>query len=209
MTKEDLRYEMHALFPSSVLRFNINRSFTEEEISVIRNQKNNDNLGNTTSLDTYIFSNNEELRDIKQFCMDCVEIYFRKVICAKPEAEIYMTQSWCNYTTPGQFHHKHAHQNSLISGVLYVDADKEKDKITFYQRSQYQQILLDASEFNPFNSTSWWLPVGTGDLLLFHSSLEHSVERTVSDKTRISISFNTFVKGSMGTEKTLTQLILK
>jgi hypothetical protein len=52
-----------------------------------------------------------------------------------------LTQSWLNYTKPGQFHHKHAHPNSFISGVLYMKAARQRDKIYFY-KDGYKQISL-------------------------------------------------------------------
>ena len=50
--------------------------------------------------------------------------------------------------------------------------------------------------------------VGTCDLVLFPSSLAHMVEQTESQDTRISLSFNTFLKGLIGDEPTLTALHL-
>jgi len=59
-----------------------------------------------------------------------------------------------------------------------------------------------------YNSESWWFEVGTGDLLLFPSSLTHMVE-TVQEDERISLSFNTFPVGYVGDESSLTALHLK
>jgi hypothetical protein len=53
------------------------------------------------------------------------------------------------------------------------------------------------------------LPVGTGDLLLFPSSLMHMVDNTVSKDTRISLSFNTFPVGTIGKEINADALHLK
>ncbi len=72
----------------------------------------------------------------------------------------------------------------------------------------YQQIKLPTENFNLFNSESWWFEVATGDLMLFPSSLTHMVETVKSDKTRISISFNTFPKGYVGEDLDLTGLHL-
>jgi hypothetical protein len=58
-----------------------------------------------------------------------------------------------------------------------------------------------------FNAESWFFPVGTYDILLFPSHLEHMVEQTTSDEERVSLSFNTFLKGSVGEQLALTELI--
>jgi hypothetical protein len=53
---------------------------------------------------------------------------------------------------------------------------------------------------------AWWFEVGTGDLVLFPSSLTHMVETVKGDQTRISLSFNTFPVGNIGEEVSLTGL---
>ena len=131
----------------------------------------------------------------------------KKVDAPKHPVEIYITQSWLNYTDTGQYHHKHAHPNSWLSGCIYVNADKEKDKITFYN-DQYNRIVIPTDNFNPFNSSSWWFSVGTGDIVIFPSHLSHMVEQTVSTDTRVSIAINTFLKGYIGDEHNLTGLHL-
>jgi uncharacterized protein (TIGR02466 family) len=118
-----------------------------------------------------------------------------------------MTQSWLNFTKPGEFHHKHAHPNSLISGVYYFNADKENDKIYFYD-DEYQRIKIQPKDWNYHNSKSWWYPVGTGDLVIFPSELTHMVDVTTSKETRISLAFNVFAKGVFGQEEHLTALYL-
>jgi uncharacterized protein (TIGR02466 family) len=120
---------------------------------------------------------------------------------------LYLTQSWANYTEVGQFHHKHSHPNSVVSGVFYPQADRAVDKIYFY-KDGYERIKIPAAEFNPYNSESWWFEVGAGDLILFPSHLTHMVETKVGDNTRISIAFNTFLKGYIGSDESLTGLHL-
>lgn len=50
--------------------------------------------------------------------------------------------------------------------------------------------------------------VGTGNLMIFPSSLAHMVE-TVKEEDRISLSFNTFPVGYVGEEEALTALHLE
>jgi hypothetical protein len=56
---------------------------------------------------------------------------FRTIICPKNNIELYITQSWLNYTEENQYHHRHEHPNSVVSGVLYFDSDK-KDMIKYF-----------------------------------------------------------------------------
>ena len=48
----------------------------------------------------------------------------------------------------------------------------------------------------------------TGDVILFPSSLTHMVETKQGDNTRISLAFNVFIKGTVGNNKNLTELII-
>jgi uncharacterized protein (TIGR02466 family) len=194
------------IFPTTVGIVELEREFTKKEIDIFNNLERRPNEGNTTTVNNKVLEL-KEFKKLKEFVTSSVNEYFQKTICPKENVELYVTQSWVNYTEKGQFHHKHAHPNSFISGVLYLNADVTKDKIYFY-KEQYQQLNVEPKEWNITNSTSWWFEVGTGKLILFPSSLTHMVQTIDHDETRISLAFNTFLKGKLGTNNTLTELIL-
>ncbi len=137
-----------------------------------------------------------------------VDDYFQKIITPKDNVSPYITQSWVNWTQSGEEHHKHAHSNSIFSGVFYIDADEEYDSIVFFKRHTYESLTIEPNEFHLFNSESWNFKVKTGDIILFPSTLGHKVESKVGDNIRTSLSFNTFVKGTIGVDKNLTELKL-
>lgn len=198
---------IHNLFPTPVGRYELGRDLTAKELSFLKNQETRSNMGNTTSKDNTILKN-KELTKLRDFLETSISEYFKTVYNPKHQVNLKITQSWTNYTENGQYHHKHAHPNSFVSGVFYVQANKEKDKIYFY-RDAYQQIKFPPSEWNVWNSESWWFEVGTGNLILFPSSLTHMVETVQHDQTRISLSFNTFPVGVVGDEMDLTGLQLE
>ena len=193
-----------SLFPTAVSCFEYN-DLSKKEIEFIKKQETRSNTGNTTSVDNNILEN-KQLNKLKQFIEKSVNQYFELIYQPKNEVVLYITQSWCNYTKEGQFHHKHAHPNSFISGVFYVQADKEKDKIYFFKEG-YEKIKPESKEYNIFNSDSWWVPTNTNNLIIFPSSLTHMVEE-VKGAERISLSFNTFLKGYIGNDKELAGLHL-
>ena len=194
------------LFPTPVLFAKLPRKYTDDEVAFIQKCALNitKNTGNTTSLDRYVFEE-PVFADLKTFVQFYVNYYINEIESPQLPVEAYITQSWLNFTQPGEYHHKHEHPNSYISGVLYINADPEKDKIHFY-KNEYKRISLPTERYNQFNSHSWWFNVGTCDLVLFPSSLTHMVEQTESKDTRISLSFNTFLKGYIGHESSLTAL---
>ena len=196
----------HNLFPTAVTYFDFGSKLTDLELKFITEQETRNNDGNTTSINNNLFES-AELAEVARFCEESLQQYFKEVYAPKHDVIPYITQSWANYTKKGQWHHKHEHPNSFISGVFYVQAQKDIDKIYFYKNG-YQQIKVPTESFNLYNSESWWLGVETGQLILFPSHLTHMVQAVQTDETRISISFNTFLKGYIGNDMELTGLHL-
>jgi uncharacterized protein (TIGR02466 family) len=194
------------LFPTPVAFFKFGRDLTKAELEFIKGQEHYANESNTTSKDRKILKN-KELTELRDFIEDSILEYFKAVHVPKFDVSLYVTQSWANYTEKGQYHHKHAHPNSMVSGVFYPQVDRAVDKIYFYKDS-YDRIKIPAAEFNPYNSESWWFEVNSGDLILFPSSLTHMVQTKEGDNTRISIAFNNFLKGHIGSDESLTGLHL-
>ena len=197
------------LFPTPIYMSNIDRTFTKQELQFVDNQKNkcSKNEGNINTKDNYIL-NKKEFKNIKKFLDQCCKDYLEKIISPKNNIELYITQSWLNYTEENQHHHTHAHPNSVVSGVLYFDCNKENDKILFSNNKGYQQIKPEIKDFNIWNSETWWFALETGQLVMFPSSTTHQVDTKKGTNTRVSLAFNTFYKGILGSNKDLTELIL-
>ena len=197
------------LFPEPVYFSKLDRALTKKELKILNEhkKKTTPNEGNTASSENYILEN-KLLNNLKKDLHTKVMDYFDKVICTDNLMTPYITQSWINYTQSGQFHHKHHHFNSLVSGIFYVSADKKVDSITFSKVPLDDRIKLNTTKYNTFNSTSCTFPVETGDILLFRSSLVHGVGKKKGNNIRISLSFNVFIKGTIGNKPNLTELIL-
>jgi uncharacterized protein (TIGR02466 family) len=199
---------INGIFPTPIYISKLDRDITTKELLFIDKTKLDTykNEGNTTSNDNYIL-NNKEFKTLKEELDLRVKDYFDKIISSDNNIIPYITQSWLNYTETNQYHHKHTHSNSLISGVFYINSDEKFDKIKFFNES-YKTIKFEIKNWNIWNSESWWFPVKTGDVILFPSSLTHMVETKQGDNTRISLAFNVFIKGTVGNNKQLTELIL-
>ena len=196
----------HNLFPTSVSYFDLGREFSDEENDFLLNLEQKPNNGNTTSKERKLLDN-PKLASLREFIDASVALFFKEIYSPKNEVSLRITQSWVNYTNPGQWHHKHAHSNSFVSGVLYIKSNKETDRIYFF-KDGYQQIKLPIDQFNLYNSGNWWLPVETGQLILFPSSLTHMVPTLQGENQRVSMSFNTFPVGYLGSDDDLTGLQL-
>ena len=202
---------VNPLFSTPLYTNLLNRSFHEHEHQCFGDvlQRMRHNTGNLASMDCYVL-NDERLSDLKTWLQSCVDDYFNIVFCPSKNIEPYITISWINCTENGRYHHKHNHPNSIISGVFYIDVDESSDSIVFH-KDEYGHIRFypHQDNYNLYNAESWTLSTQTGVLMLFPSSLTHSVSSTKSISMRISLSFNVFVKGILGDEDTKTFLELK
>ena len=194
------------LFPQPLGISNINRKFTPEEFYHILTQQRVNNPDNECSINDSLL-HDEKLSNLKSDIQKNIDEYFRKVYCPSDDVEIYITQSWANYTTYGS-HYKHNHSNSFISGVLYVNV-YEADVIEF-SRVKDEILNIEPTEHNIWNAENWTESVDVGKIILFPSKLIHGVppRGDGGNSERISIAFNTFIKGKIGLRDHKTQLTL-
>ena len=197
---------LYGIFPTPVAKFELGRDFTSAELNLIASFSTTQNVGNTTSSDRYVLRS-DTFSDLRAFIQLSTDKYFESIYAPKEKVKLRITQSWVNYSKPGQWHHLHAHPNSFVSGVLYLKAAKERDRIYFH-KNNYEQLKVETNTWNLYNSESWWFEAATGELIIFPSYLSHKVD-VVQESERISLSFNTFPVGYLGQEDSLTALHLE
>ena len=130
--------------------------------------------------------------------------YFYGIMQVKSNVEIYITESWLNKTEKGQSHHRHWHPNSVLSGIVYLDSQGESGRTKFIT-SNYDLFEFSMNDSNLYNSKMWSVVPEAGSMLLFPSNVEHMVEPYLGDTPRITMAFNTFVRGEINSDA-LTRL---
>lgn len=200
-------YTICPIFPTTVQLNKLDYNFSSEEFDYILNLPQIKNPLNSSSIEKYVL-NQPKLLNLKNKIEEALKHYFYEVIKANKNLEIYITQSWVNFIQEAQSHHRHTHSNSYLSGVLYITADEKVDRINFY-RQKYDQISITNTEWNLFNSEEWFFNVNTSDLLIFPSTLSHAVKSKEGNNTRISLAFNSFIKGNLGDNFQANELILQ
>jgi uncharacterized protein (TIGR02466 family) len=182
----------------------------EIEIGNIINEGMQFNGSNSSSINSYIFDT--KLKQIKQFCEEHIKIYVEQVICpTEGDLDFYITQSWLNVNKPGEYHYEHCHTNSIISGVFYISTE-EDDKITFIDPSYKlkDRLKFETKAYNIWNTDTYAFQSNSNELMLFPSWLNHMVDSNPKATTdRISISFNTYVRGTIGDRLNKNELILR
>jgi uncharacterized protein (TIGR02466 family) len=193
------------LFPTPLYLNNIDAPLINQQKNYLLNLPKIKNMGNLRSESGYIFEY-PLFAELKKEINEHIKEYVN-IIYPNSNIDVYITQSWANYTEPNQYHHKHSHPNSFISGVFYVNAIKNEDMIKFYKDLSFI-YQINHNQPNNYNSGDVAILVETGDLVLFPSNFQHNVPPTTSKETRISISFNTFIRGNIGDENASTALYL-
>lgn len=199
--------KIHALFPTVVTQSSLGRNLTDEETSFFsKNIEFTKSVGNFTSENSYILDI-PELVLLKESLTKKLQEYIDTIYKPINKIEAYITQSWITVTPHGGYHHVHKHPNSFLSGVFYLQVDPELDKINFLM-DQYKMLHIKSMECDDYNSWQRSINVFPYDVVIFPSSLSHNVSPTTNTSNRISLAFNSFVRGEFGTSDSLTHLKL-
>ena len=188
-------YEIYPLFPSVIYKKDLAVELTQSELNAIYSTDMHlQALGNNTSFDSMLLDN-PVFSKLKDSCLEHAQIYYTEVM--KYDYKLHMTNSWLNVTQENQSHNVHNHNNSIVSGVLYIKTKDSTPSITFCRLSPPLLLNVSATEYNFFNSLEWELPVEDNCIVIFPSQCFHYVKKNITSNERISISFNTFVKGNI------------
>ena len=190
-----------SLFSTPAILTNIGREFTEDELQFLLYdvpmwKDNEKGMQNHRSKEVCLFDNfTEELKDIKEFCEDELELYLEEIEGVDPDfATLHITESWINMTKPQEHHHPHYHGNSYLSGILYISC-LPNDHIYFSNRMQglYNNMQFLTKKNTAWNVQNFEQNVTEGDLIIFPSWIPHFVDvNRTKNEDRISLSFNTF-----------------
>jgi|TARA_B110000503_G_C7095306_1_gene391300 uncharacterized protein (TIGR02466 family) len=103
--------------------------------------------------------------------------------------------SWLQLYPTGTHFNKHDHYGAMISGVLYLKAPVNCGNIRFYNPNIgrratdvfFERLKINTNEYN-YHYVEY-TPI-EGEMVMFESWLEHSVDMNLSTENRIAISFN-------------------
>ena len=187
------------VFPTALYKSNIGRNFNDSENKFLNSQETRNGYEKKYSKDNQILDK-KEMALIKKFIQIKLENYLELVYSPKNKIEIYITESWCNYSKKGNSHSAHLHCNSFLSGTLLIEELKE-DSIIVWTNKIQRNLFIETNNFNEFNSEELEIPFNKGDLIIFPSDLKHSVPVNNEDKLRLSLSFNSYIKGKINSRE--------
>lgn len=138
------------------------------------------------------------------------DAFMKELLAVKGDAQ--MTQSWLNKNRPGEHTPRHLHSNSFVSGVFYIDVPEVSALVFHSNKKMFGGFVLEYARdpmLSPktiFGHEDITVPVTTNDLVLFESSLVHSVPPNTSSSDRWSLAFNTITKGEIGSVQGLNSI---
>ena len=197
---------IHSIQPLPILQEEFPFSVSEEFLATVKMDYKEANNN--------YFSKNNQILDLPELesLKTAVELKLKEfqtnVVCI--EQELYITDSWIAETVSGGWHAVHNHPNSLFSGVIYLQTPSNSSIWFQYENNLFKwfNFQYTYTNRNEFNADSICVKVKEGDIVIFPSWLNHSVDINYNEKSRIILGFNTFVKGNFGNNKYPTRLKL-
>jgi len=175
--------------------FNSGERLAKEALDVVKTEIFIDNTSNTMT-ETTSLHKNEKLIELHRWFTECLQEVCREELLPYPELKVKL--SWANCAGKGQHHQRHAHNNSVVSGIYYLTEGGFGETIFMENTNLWRRNLfhLPGDDLEFHNEAP-----EIGKLILFPSSLRHQVDPHQDDVPRYTIAFNSFPVGDIGDER--------
>ena len=186
----------HKVFPTIINEFQFSMDKQEhdlviDELNDMEKYKENNLITQTTDdLSRHIPKFTKKIYNITEhICEKYSYLYDR----------LEFTGMWANKLIKDEIHPPHTHSNNIFSGVYYLEGGSQ---IQFFDpRPQASVFQTNVTKVTQSNASMLAFDSQKGAGLIFPSWLTHWVP--VTDKTRISISWNILLRGDYGQPGTL------
>ena len=186
---------------------NLNISLNKEQVNYINSLefKPKTIYGNRVSKDFFIL-NSPIMESIKELFDNQIKFYTQELWGINNKFKL--LNSWATINEPGAYHAKHHHPNSILALSYYIQADGGEIYFQKIRTSIQNGHLFDYNIIKPneYNCNTQQFSVTSGDICIFPSHIEHGTRKNTSNKSRVMIAANYFVKGEIGSNERLTYL---
>jgi len=182
------------ILPEDLYRFQASSDLVSKTKKATKKLEWTSNQKNLTSNEKFLHTL-EDFHPLRNWILECLQEVRADLDldCEKLDVSI----MWANKTNPGQWHHKHNHNFSYASGIFFLNKTNSQ---TWFSKPRYWQrdgLFTFCPESERTHVVHKYSPT-PGELVIFPSSLEHSVDEHTLDFPRYSISFNAVPAGPMG-----------
>lgn len=149
---------------------------------------------------------NDALKDLHSLLMIKVYEFTRSILAIDKKIDWQITTSWAVRHKPNDIAVNHFHTNSIFSGVLFLAIPPNSGILRFRKHPTQPMvttstITLDLEPNNGLNMANmqhWDVYCKPGKLVMFPSHLYHSVTKNASEQDRLTLAFNLWPKGTLG-----------
>ena len=158
--------------------------------------------------------NTPQLKNLKEKIHKHIQIFMYEKLKVSPKMKFKILNSWGLKHVKGDYALPHTHTNSLISGIVYLKTLKKGGKLIFHKNKMWENIFprciwAEYTEYNFITGEDFTVAPKPGAIILFPSSLNHSVTQNQSDENRYSLAFNIYTEADLGLQKNIDELSIR
>jgi len=190
------------LLPTTIYEFHSSVELVDKVLDKVKNLEMVPNESNRRSVTDLFFDD-----DLFQWFENCID-EAKDDIGIPKDVKLVITSCWANRTNKMNAHHVHTHPNSFMSGIYYLSDEHVGGETIFLTQNTWIQNFewIDFQNKGNYSISQNFTPK-KGTLLLFPSSIKHSVNGLRNNSDRFSIAFNTFFSGTISNDaQKLTRL---
>ncbi|MEX2500142.1 MAG: TIGR02466 family protein [Wenzhouxiangellaceae bacterium] len=193
MTKS--KGEVRPLFPAGAVGRYVNAAHQSVQLDGLSFEANYGS--GTESTDTEINILDEpRFAALAEFLRGCIKDFLDNVLCYQYQS-FSIVHAWVNKAPEGGWQRMHFHGNSIISGVYYLQAERENAPLVFEKveinTSPYLAVVPRKN--TPYNANRMAFPAESGVCYLFPSQIKHGYDMPNKGAERISLAFNVILRG--------------
>ena len=194
---------LHSTFPTLILSF---EDFLSEQQrnDILHYTRNNELKAHPSLTESKGGSNyslvSDVITDISKSYVSCSSLCFDiqdaiSMYCQKAGwVNVILSNSWTSTQYAGSELKTHMHPGSVVSGVIYIQADDQSSPIYFTNPNPYLDFTMTDTDTEFSNSWYKFNPK-TALMLLFPSWMKHGSNRELSQSDeRVILSFNSIVR---------------
>jgi len=140
---------------------------------------------------TYNIWNDEDFKVLNNWVLEQVKEYSKQLNYI---SEYTCDSAWFNIYKKFDYQEKHEHSPSTFSCIYYLKGDPETSAKTWFYSKNTDGLEPQINIKNIDTASNINCPSVPGELIIFRSNIEHSVERQETDKERISLAYNFKIK---------------
>ena len=130
----------------------------------------------------------DQYKNLKKVIIDSIKLFNDSYL--RYDTNFVIIKSWVASSPFDSSCEIHRHNNSFLSGVIYIKANENSGDIEFENFNHRDILIYPRNDNTLYNVERYWVKPKPGLLLLFPSNMYHRVHKNKSGEDRVSVSFD-------------------